>query len=96
MPPIIGLTGGIACGKSHLSAALKAHGATVIDADEISRSLTAPGGPALPKIRERFGDLRGTLPVTESVAQRTIALPFHSNLTEAQVDTVVTALTKSL
>lgn len=56
MPPIIGLTGGIACGKSHLSAALKAHGATVIDADEISRSLTAPGGPALPRIRKRFGD----------------------------------------
>ena len=56
LPPIIGLTGGIACGKSHLSAALRAHGATVIDADEISRSLTAPGGPALPKIRERIGD----------------------------------------
>lgn len=55
-PLIIGLTGGIACGKSHLSAVLKDYGATVIDADEISRSLTAPGGPALPKIRERFGD----------------------------------------
>ena len=40
-PKIIGLTGGIACGKSHLSAALREHGAVVIDADAISRALTA-------------------------------------------------------
>jgi perosamine synthetase len=43
-------------------------------------------------IRERFGDLAGTLPVTESIAQRTIALPFHNNLNEAQVARVVAAL----
>ena len=53
---VIGLTGGIACGKSNLSAALTAAGAYVIDADEISRGLTAPGGAALPAIRERWGD----------------------------------------
>ena len=53
---VIGLTGGIACGKSNLSRTLKEHGVPVIDADEISRSLTAKGGPALPAIRERFGD----------------------------------------
>ncbi len=47
-------------------------------------------------IRERFGDLRGALPVTESVAQRTVALPFHNALTEAQVVAVVAALTQSL
>ncbi|MGI9040576.1 MAG: DegT/DnrJ/EryC1/StrS family aminotransferase [Gemmatimonadales bacterium] len=46
-----------------------------------------------PYIRERFGDLRGTLPVTESIAPRTLALPFHNNLTEAQVARVVEALT---
>jgi perosamine synthetase len=45
-----------------------------------------------PYIRERFGDLSGTLPVTESVAQRTIALPFHNNLTEQEIETVVQAL----
>ncbi len=56
-PYLIGLTGGIACGKSMLSKALQEHGAVVIDADAISRSLTAKGGKALPKIRERFGDL---------------------------------------
>ena len=53
---VIGLTGGIACGKSNLSKALKAQGVPVIDADEISRSLTAAGGPALPAIREKWGD----------------------------------------
>jgi len=45
-----------------------------------------------PYIRERFGDLYGTLPVTESVAQRAIALPFHNNLTEQEVEIVVAAL----
>ena len=55
-PLIIGLTGGIACGKSNLSSALRAHGVTVIDADAISRSLTAEGGEALGPIREHFGD----------------------------------------
>ena len=45
-----------------------------------------------PYIRDRFGDLSGTLPVTEALAQRTIALPFHNNLTEPEVDRVVAAL----
>jgi len=49
-----------------------------------------------PYIKQRFGDLSGTLPVTEAIAQRTIALPFHNNLTEAEVDTVVQALKRSL
>lgn len=52
----IALTGGIACGKSTVSGMLAALGASVIDADQISRSLTAPGGPALPAIRQAFGD----------------------------------------
>ena len=53
---VIGLTGGIACGKTNLTRALQRAGAPVIDADEISRGLTAPGGPALPAIRETWGD----------------------------------------
>jgi dephospho-CoA kinase len=53
---VIGLTGGIACGKTNLSNALREHGAPVIDADEISRALTAENGPALPAIRAAFGD----------------------------------------
>ena len=53
---IIGLTGGIACGKSTLAAMFQDLGAAVIDADEISRNLTAPGGEALRSLRETFGD----------------------------------------
>ena len=52
---IIALTGGIACGKSTLAEMLRELGAPVVDADEVSRSLTAPGGKALPAIREAFG-----------------------------------------
>lgn len=53
---VIGLTGGIACGKSNLSAALRGAGACVIDADEISHALTEKGGAALPALRAAFGD----------------------------------------
>ena len=45
-----------------------------------------------PYIRKRLGTKEGMLPVTESVARRTIALPFHGNMTEAEVDMVVEAL----
>lgn len=55
-PYILGLTGGIACGKTTVAALLVKLGARQADADAISRSLTAPGGPALDSIREVFGD----------------------------------------
>lgn len=51
----VGLTGGIGSGKSTVARLLQARGAAVIDADAIARSLTAPGGAALPAIIERFG-----------------------------------------
>jgi dephospho-CoA kinase len=53
----IGLTGGIACGKTTLAHALRCLGAPVVDADEIAHSLTKPGGAALPGIRKRFGNV---------------------------------------
>lgn len=53
---IIGLTGGIACGKSNISQMLQELGAVIIDGDLLSRELTAPGGAALPEIRRAFGD----------------------------------------
>lgn len=53
---IIGLTGGIACGKSNISATMQELGAVIIDGDLLSRELTAPGGAALPEIRACFGD----------------------------------------
>ena len=56
MSRVIGLTGGIACGKSHLSRALGEAGAVIIDADRISHALTARDGKALPQLRQTFGD----------------------------------------
>lgn len=51
----IGLTGGIGSGKSTVLQALAARGAATVDADALSRATTAPGGAAMPKIREVFG-----------------------------------------
>lgn len=52
---IIGLTGGIACGKSSVSAILKQKGAAVIDADKISHSLAEPGGMLYEMYVQHFG-----------------------------------------
>ena len=52
---IIGLTGGIACGKSNISDMLCSLGCVIIDGDKLSRELTVPGGAALPILREVFG-----------------------------------------
>ncbi|MGY0505005.1 dephospho-CoA kinase [Luteimonas sp. e5] len=61
----IGLTGGVASGKSAAEAAFIAHGATVVDADAIARELVQPGQPALAEIAAHFGaeilDARGEL-----------------------------------
>ena len=51
----LGLTGGIGSGKSTVARLLGAHGAAVIDADAISRSVTAAGGPATLPIAAEFG-----------------------------------------
>ena len=55
-PYVIGLTGGIGCGKSEAAQYLKSLGAAHLDADEVSRALTAEGGEALEEIRRVFGD----------------------------------------
>lgn len=52
----VGLTGGIGSGKSQVSAMFSELAVPVIDADAISRSLTAEQGKALPEIRRQFGD----------------------------------------
>jgi dephospho-CoA kinase len=51
----VGLTGGIASGKSAAAAAFAALGVPVIDADAIAHELTAPGSPLLAPIASRFG-----------------------------------------
>lgn len=51
----VGLTGGIASGKSTVAGFFLELGATVIDTDELARVAVAPGAPALAEIVEAFG-----------------------------------------
>lgn len=53
-PAVIGLTGGIASGKTVATNALRAAGFTVIDADEASRAITAHGTPAEKELMRMF------------------------------------------
>lgn len=50
-----GLTGGIGSGKSTVAAMLVDLGAVLVDADAISRALTATGGDAIPALAQQFG-----------------------------------------
>ncbi len=62
MPPgirVIGLTGGIATGKSSVARFFAERGVPVIDADQIARDAVLPGSPSLERIIELFG--RGML-----------------------------------
>ena len=52
----IGLTGGIASGKSTVSDILRAKGAWIIDADKLARQVVEPGQPALKEITVVFGE----------------------------------------
>jgi dephospho-CoA kinase len=61
---IIGLTGGIASGKSTVARLFAAHGAQVFSADEDARAVLAPGSPTLTQVLATFPDCRnpeGTL-----------------------------------
>lgn len=51
----VGLTGGVASGKSLAARAFAQLGAPVIEADQVARAVVAPGTPALEQIRETFG-----------------------------------------
>lgn len=51
----IGLTGGIATGKSAVSDLIRSRGFSVIDADNVAREVVAPGTEGLTKVLNRFG-----------------------------------------
>ena len=53
---IVGLTGGIACGKTTVAELLAQHGADVIDLDEIGHRLLKKGSPVFDQIVKAFGD----------------------------------------
>lgn len=76
-----------------------------LDRDVVIERLARSGIPARgyfapvhlqPYLREMLGDLSGSLPRTEALARRTLALPFHGGMPEEQIDRVVLALAGAL
>ena len=70
---LIGLTGGIATGKTTVAEMLGARGALVVDADRLAREVVEPGTPALAAIVAEFGegvlDAEGRLFVTSQATR---------------------------
>lgn len=56
MPKVIGLTGGIATGKSTVAELLEIHGFKIVDADVASRKAVAKGSEGLAQVKATFGD----------------------------------------
>ncbi len=56
MKPVVGLTGGIACGKTTVAKLFSGLGIPVIDADELAREVVEPGTPGLQQIVGEFGN----------------------------------------
>jgi dephospho-CoA kinase len=101
---LIGVTGGIATGKSTVGALLAAHGAAVIDADLLAREVVLPGEPALAEVAQRFGDdmlqpdgtldraRLGTLVFADADARRDLERITHPRITALMQERIAQAL----
>ncbi len=93
----IGITGGIGSGKSTVAGMLAARGAAVIDADAISRSLTAAGGRAMAPIAQAFGphmvDALGALD-RQAMRQEVFRNPESKKQLEAILHPLVSQITQ--
>jgi dephospho-CoA kinase len=89
----VGLTGGIACGRSTVAAMLAAPGRLILDADSVVHALLAEGGAAVPSVAEAFGPAvvaagggisraaLGRLVFTDAAARRTLESLLHPMVT---------------
>lgn len=91
----LGLTGGIGSGKSTVGQMLAALGATLLDADQIARAVTGPGGAAMAAIAQAFGaelvDANGALD-----RDRMRALVFAQPAARQQLEAIVHPLVAKL
>ena len=91
---IIGLTGGIACGKSTVSRVLRALGAAIIDADALAHELSQPNAPIFNAYVERFG--REIVTAGGTLDRATIAARVFSDpAVRAEVDAVTHPLIRT-
>lgn len=68
---VIGLTGGIASGKSHVARFFEAAGTPVIHSDQLAREVVLPGTPSFERVREAFPDVFWmTGPWTEKLSEK--------------------------
>lgn len=89
----IGLTGGIGTGKSTVAELFRALGAPVIDADQISHEVTAPGSQGETKILEVFGD---RLPSRTSLDRKALReIVFSDSLALSQLESIVHPLVRA-
>ncbi len=95
---IIGLTGGIGSGKSTVAAILQQNGYQIIDADAISREVTAAGAPALQELAAEFGEdilqSDGSLN-RKLLAERAFSSPEKTDLLNRIITNKVIELSKS-
>jgi len=84
----VGLTGGIASGKSTVAEMFRRHGAHLIDADRVSRDVVVPGRPALEEIVEAFG--RGVLRPDGALDRPALAaIVFNDDDARARLNAIV-------
>lgn len=84
----VGLTGGIASGKSAVSRRLAEHGAVIIDADKLAREVVAPGTEGLQEIREHFG--AGVIAEDGSLNRPALgAVIFEDDAARARLNTII-------
>jgi dephospho-CoA kinase len=91
----IGLTGGIASGKSVAARRLAELGAVVIDADELAREAVRPGSAGLEAVVEEFGDDVLT-PGGELDRAHLASLVFHDAVRRARLDAIVHPVVRRL
>lgn len=91
----IGLTGGIAAGKSVAARRFAEHGAVVIDADELARAAVAPGSAGLDAVAEAFG--AGVLAADGSLDRPALAaVVFADAAARARLDAIVHPVVRRL
>ncbi len=101
---LIGVTGGIATGKSTVDRMLEAHGAAVIDADQLAREVVRRGEPALHEVAARFGpdviqpdgtldrERLGKIVFADPEARRDLDQITHPRIAELTRDRIAAAL----
>ncbi|KQY25264.1 dephospho-CoA kinase [Cellulomonas sp. Root485] len=91
----IGLTGGIAAGKSVAARRLAEHGAVVIDSDVLAREAVAPGSAGLDAVVDEFG--RGVLAGDGSLDRAALAsIVFADDAARARLDGIVHPIVRRL